>query len=181
MGSVMPEYEIPKQCKAGVMHNEGLDFSVAVEMVDVPEPKSDEVLLKLNITGLCFSDLHYMMGDLAALPKMSSAGVRSPGHEGAGVVVKVGADVTNFKVGDRAGVKPLWSTCGACALCWNGQETHCAKGIFTGLGCAGTYQQYIVSPARYTTPIPDEVSDELAAVSSFTSRLPFVLFYDYAR
>lgn len=122
------------------------------------------------------------MGDLSALPKMSACGVRSPGHEGAGVVVKIREKVTNFKVGDRGGIKPLWSTCGACVHCWGGLETHCAKGIFTGLGCPGrtrppfytlqlvnvwigTYQQYIVSPARYLTPIPKEVSDEVAAVS----------------
>jgi propanol-preferring alcohol dehydrogenase len=133
----MAEFKIPKTCKAGVMHNEGPDFFIKVEEVEVPEPGPDEVLLKLNITGLCFSDLHYMMGDLAALPKMSSFGVKSPGHEGAGVVVKVGEKVTNFKVGDRGGVKPLWSTCGACVHCWGGKEVHCAKGVFTGLGVPG--------------------------------------------
>lgn len=77
-----------------------------------------------------------MMNDLA-LPKMSDAGVRSPGHEGAGVVVKIGENVKNWKVGDRGGVKPLWDTCGSCRLCWGGQETHCRKGVFAGLQCPG--------------------------------------------
>jgi propanol-preferring alcohol dehydrogenase len=107
-------------------------------LVLIPSLGPDEVLLKLNITGLCYSDLHYMMGDLTALPKMSACGVRSPGHEGAGVVVKVGEKVTNFKVGDRGGVKPLWSTCGACVHCFGGKEVHCRKGVLTGLACPGT-------------------------------------------
>jgi hypothetical protein len=83
----MADITIPMTCKAGVMHNEGPDFFVTMEEVDVPEPGPDEVLRKLNVTGLCFSDLHYVMGDLGALPKMSSFGVRSAGHEGAGTVV----------------------------------------------------------------------------------------------
>jgi propanol-preferring alcohol dehydrogenase len=119
----------------------------------------DQVLLRLNATGICYSDLHYMLNDLGFGP-MSQFGVRSPGHEGAGVVVKVGSNVTTWKVGDRGGVKPCWDVCMNCALCWNGQhETHCAKGIQTGFQVAGTYQQYIVSPARYTTRIPDGVDD----------------------
>lgn len=123
-----------------------------------------------------------MMGDLAA-PPMSTFGVRSPGHEGAGVVVKVGANVKNFKLGDRAGIKPLTDTCGSCHLCWDDKETYCRKAIHTGLMTAGefvlsdepsnyprgltlrqgTYQQYLVSPARYASPIPEGVPDEIAA------------------
>ncbi|KAF2176491.1 alcohol dehydrogenase [Zopfia rhizophila CBS 207.26] len=158
----MADARIPKTCKAGVVFNEGMNFKVVVKEVPVPEPGPNEVLIKLNTTGLCGSDLHYMMNDLA-MPKMSQFGVRSPGHEGAGVVVKIGANVRNFKVGDRAGIKPVWDTCGACELCWGDKETYCDSVKLTGLVTPGTYQQYVVSPARYTTPIPEGVSDEVAA------------------
>ncbi|RFU24777.1 hypothetical protein B7463_g11554, partial [Scytalidium lignicola] len=131
-------------------------------MVPVPEPGPDEVLLRLNTTGLCFTDLHYMMHDFA-FPKMSDFGVRSPGHEGAGVIVKVGANVKNWKVGDRGGVKPVWDVYGSCDLCWGNKEAYCANAISTGLVKTGTYQQYIVSPAKYTTRIPDGVDDFIAA------------------
>jgi propanol-preferring alcohol dehydrogenase len=47
---------------------------------------------------------------------MSMFGVRSPGHEGAGVVVKLGANVKNFKLGDRAGIKPLTDVCQSCEV-----------------------------------------------------------------
>ncbi|KMP07192.1 hypothetical protein DIZ76_016981 [Coccidioides immitis] len=157
-----PQFEIPKTCKAGVVHNEGPEFVLKVEDVSVPEPGPDEVLIKLNITGLCYSDIHFMLGDLGG-PTMAGNNVRSPGHEGAGVVVKVGSNVKGWRVGDRAGVKPMWDTCGACELCWGDKETYCPKSISTGLQVSGTYQQYITSPARYTTPIPDGVPDEIAA------------------
>lgn len=101
------------------------------------DPGPDEVLLKLNVTGLCYSDFHYMLNDLGT-GKMSDCGVRSPGHEGAGVVVKVGSNVTDVKVGDRGGVKPVWGTCGSCRMCWDHRtEMYCPKVKMTGLHCPG--------------------------------------------
>ena len=75
----------------------------------------------------------------------------------------MGSNVKNWKIGDRGGVKPLLDTCGNCELCWGDKEVYCRNSIHTGLRCTGTYQQYIVSPARYTTRIPDEVDDYTAA------------------
>ncbi|KAG9242579.1 chaperonin 10-like protein [Calycina marina] len=151
--------KIPKTCKAGCVVNAGPDFKIAVEDVPVPEPGPNEILLRLNATGVCYSDLHYMLEDLP-MPRMSDFQCRSPGHEGAGVVVAVGSNVTNWKIGDRGGVKPMWDICMNCELCWDGKhETYCAGAVACGLMVAGTYQQYITSPARYTTRIPDNVDD----------------------
>ncbi|KAF1808600.1 putative alcohol dehydrogenase [Eremomyces bilateralis CBS 781.70] len=156
-------YDIPKTCKAGVVNDMGPNFYVTVEEVPVPEIASDEILLKINCTGLCYSDIHYMLNDLGTeFPNMGDFGVRSPGHEGAGVVVKVGANVSNYKVGDRAGMKPLMDCCGSCELCWGDMETHCPKGVHAGLMRPGTYQEYIACPAKYLSPIPDGVSDIVA-------------------
>lgn len=80
-----------------------------------------------------------MAGDIG-MPFMSHFGSRSPGHEGAGVVVKLGSNVKNWKVGERAGVKPMLDTCGDCELCFSDKEAHCAKAIHTGLMCTGSYQ-----------------------------------------
>jgi len=156
-----PHFDIPKTCKGGVCVNEGPDFRVEIQDVPVPEPGPDEVLLKLNATGLCMSDIHYMVNDWA-VPPMSEANIKCAGHEGAGVVVKVGANVKGWKVGDRGGVKPIWDVCGNCELCWDGKENYCESMVLTGLAANGTYQQYITSPAKYTSPIPEGVSDYIA-------------------
>lgn len=71
------------------------------------------------------------------MPAMSQCGVRCCGHEGAGVVVKLGANVKNWKIGDRGGVKPVWSTCGKCEQCWTGQENYCQNVNITGLTANG--------------------------------------------
>lgn len=153
---------VPTHCKAGVVVNEGPNFEVRVETVPVPTPGPDEILIRLNATGLCSSDLHLMAADLGT-PPMSAFGVRSAGHEGAGIVVQVGANVKTFQVGDRAGIKPILDTCNNCDLCWDDKETYCSGAVLTGLAAVGTYQQFIVSPARYASPIPDGVPDEVAA------------------
>lgn len=80
-----------------------------------------------------------MLEDLP-MPRMSEFDVRSPGHEGAGVVVAIGSNVKNWKVGDRGGVKPMWDICLNCEWCWDGQhETHCAGAISTGLMKTGEF------------------------------------------
>jgi alcohol dehydrogenase, propanol-preferring len=161
----MAEIEIPKKCKAGVVVNPGPDFHLEVRDVDVPEPGTarknmdysidqeklslvtgpTELLLRLNCTGLCMSDVHYMLNDLPFPKQMQDFGVFSPGHEGAGVVVKVGEHVKGWKVGDRAGVKPMWDVCHACEQCWTGIEQWCPNRLNSGIEVTGTYQQYIVS------------------------------------
>lgn len=102
-----------------------------------------------------------MMHDWAT-PKMSEMGTQCAGHEGAGVIVKVGEQVKKLKPGMRAGLKPIQDTCGACELCRTDKECYCANAVLTGLMCDGSYKQYVVSPERYTTVIPDGVDDFIA-------------------
>ena len=63
-----------------------------------------DVLIRLNATGICHSDIHFMLNDWA-LPKMFDLGTKCAGHEGAGVIVKVGDQVKHLKPGMRAGFK----------------------------------------------------------------------------
>ncbi|KAF2432009.1 alcohol dehydrogenase 1 [Tothia fuscella] len=154
-------FDIPKECNAGVVVNEGPDFHIEVQKVPVPEIGPDDVLIKLNATGLCQSDLHFMQGDWG-LGFMSEHGTKCAGHEGAGVIVKIGENVKSMKVGDRAGFKPIADTCGTCEHCQTTKECYCSGAVFTGLHTDGTYKQYVKSPARYTSLIPDGVSDYVA-------------------
>ena len=79
---------------------------------------------------------------------MQDFNVYSPGHEGAGVIVKLGSQVKGWKVGDRAGVKPMWDVCHNCEQCWTGIEQWCRNRLNTGVEVTGTYQQYIVGGAN---------------------------------
>ena len=132
-------FEVPKTCKAGVVVNEGPDFRVEVQDVPVPEIGPEDVLIKLNATGICHSDLHFMLADWG-VGKMSDYGTKCAGHEGAGVIVKVGDRVKNLKVGTRAGFKPIVDTCGVCELCRTDKECYCSKAILTGLHTDGEQQ-----------------------------------------
>lgn len=96
------------------------------------------MLIKLNATGLCMSDVHFMMNDWA-LPPMSHFGTVCAGHEGAGVIVKVGANVKTMQVGQRAGIKPVFDSCGTCGQCKGGRDNYCAKGVHTGLHVDGAH------------------------------------------
>lgn len=74
MSGEVPQYDIPKECKAAVVENAGPDFQMKIEMVPVPEPGPNDVLLKLNMTGLCGSDIHFLVGDLGTGMKCTDFG-----------------------------------------------------------------------------------------------------------
>lgn len=79
------------------------------------------------------------------MPKMSELGTKCAGHEGAGVIVKVGQNVKTLKVGQRAGHKPVQNVCHTCDSCKAGRDSYCTKSVFTGLHCDGVYLTTFVS------------------------------------
>jgi propanol-preferring alcohol dehydrogenase len=98
--------QIPKKQKAVVYEKcEGdltyTDINVAQEL------DADDILVKIIFSGVCHTDIHVWMGDL---PVKNKEFPIVGGHEGAGIVVKVGNNVKNFKVGDRAGVQVILKT-----------------------------------------------------------------------
>jgi propanol-preferring alcohol dehydrogenase len=103
----------------------------------------EDVLIKLNATGLCMSDVHFMLNDWAS-PPMSNFGTQCAGHEGAGVIVKIGDRVKHLEVGQRAGYKPIQDVCHTCPECKNGRETYCLQAVLTGLHIDGK------ATAKYT-------------------------------
>lgn len=94
------------------------------------------MLIRLSCTGLCMSDVHYMMNDWSS-PPMSTYGTQCGGHEGAGIIVAVGSEVKRLQVGQRAGYKPIADVCHVCEQCRTGNDNFCLKALYTGLHVDG--------------------------------------------
>jgi propanol-preferring alcohol dehydrogenase len=114
-------------------------------------------------SGVCHSDLGVMTNSWKSLPFPTPAG-QVGGHEGVGKVVKLGPGAEAIvKIGDRVGIKWLASICGNCPGCLEGIDASCAAAKVSGYYTPGTFQQYVVSPANYVTPIPDSLDSAEAA------------------
>ena len=131
-----------------------------LERVDRPvcEPGPREIRVRVAACGVCRTDLHLAVGELA--PK--HAGV-VPGHEIVGVVDAVGSDCVRFRTGDRAGIAWLRSTCGRCRWCRHGRENLCESSRYTGWDAYGGYAEYALVDESYAYALPDAFDDEHAA------------------
>ncbi|KAI1708595.1 zinc-binding dehydrogenase domain-containing protein [Ditylenchus destructor] len=125
---------------------------IQIRDIPVPEPGDDDLLVKVLFSGVCHSDLHVWQGDFSGVDRKPNVG----GHEGAGIVVKMGKNVSSFKVGDRAGIKWINGTCLSCAECKQGWEPNCPKAVVSGLHRNGSFQQYALVKASEASPIPEK-------------------------
>ncbi|KAF2131043.1 alcohol dehydrogenase-like protein [Dothidotthia symphoricarpi CBS 119687] len=155
--------EIPKKYKAAVYDKPG-SISTKIEELDMPEPGPGEVLINLTHSGVCHSDMGVMMNAWKILPFPTQAG-QVGGHEGVGKIVKMGPGTDNaaVKAGDRVGIKWMAGICEACEACRAGADANCFTGKISGYYTPGTFQQYVLSPANYVTPIPDGLDSAAAA------------------
>jgi propanol-preferring alcohol dehydrogenase len=125
--------------------------------VDNPEPRDDEVLVRVNVCGVCRTDLHIIEGEL---PVHKSPLV--PGHQVVGRVERVGRLVTKFHGGERVGIPWLHRTCATCEYCRAGKENLCRYPTFTGYDVDGGYAEFAVAAESFVLPVP-EVFDDLQA------------------
>lgn len=123
-----------------------------------PEPGPTQLQIQVRACAVCRTDLHVIDGELTQ-PKLPLI----PGHEIVGRVTAVGAEATNFKIGDRVGVPWLGWTCGECKFCRSGRENLCENARFTGYTLDGGYAEYTVADYRFCFPIPASYSDAEAA------------------
>lgn len=154
---------LPSKYKAAIYDQPGKISTKVVEL-DIPEPAAGDVLIKLTHSGVCHSDLGIMLNKWAQLPFPTEVG-QVGGHEGVGVIVKMGPGTENsdVKVGDRVGIKWLAGICGGCPPCLAGYDAACFKQKVSGYYWPGTYQQYVTSSATYVTPIPEGLASDAAA------------------
>lgn len=119
---------------------------------DIPAPKGGEVVVRIQSSGVCHSDLHIWEGffDLGGGKRLEviNRGMKLPhtlGHEIAGEVAAVGPDAKGVRVGQRAVVYP-WIGCGECALCKGGEELLCTTPRTLGTRKDGGYATHVVVP-----------------------------------
>lgn len=124
---------------------------------DVPVPKDDEVLLKVEYVGICGSDVHGFESGPFIPPKDPNQEI-GLGHECAGTVVGVGAKVKKFKVGDRVNIEP-GVPCGKCRYCLEGKYNICPDVDFmaTQPNYRGALTNYLCHPESFTYKLPDNM------------------------
>src|ERR1700683_5163655 len=156
----MPCGKKEKLMKAAVLH----EFKTPLTCEEVAPPKIDpeEVLIEVEVCGVCHSDLHVADGDWTQLAGI----VKKPlilGHEIVGRVSERGAAVQSVAVGDRVGIPWVQYTCGNCEFCLEGNENLCVRQRITGVMVDGGYAEYAKAPASHIAKIPDALSSEQAA------------------
>ncbi|QRN85942.1 alcohol dehydrogenase catalytic domain-containing protein [Clostridia bacterium] len=131
---------------------------VVVRDVEMPEPASGEVRIKVAFAGLCGTDIEAYKGNA---PKgwVITYPFRM-GHELSGVVDKVGPDVTDLKVGDRV-VPDGRLPCGICSMCRSGHVNACTNGGYT----SGGFMEYSVYPRKCLVTVPDGLPMDHAALA----------------
>jgi propanol-preferring alcohol dehydrogenase len=126
---------------------------------DVPAPGPGQLLLRVQVCGVCRTDLHLVDGELNPPPLLP----RVPGHEVVGVVAAVGAGCLRFPPGARVGVPWLHATCGHCTWCTSQRENLCESARFTGQTVDGGYAEFILADEAFCFSLPARYSDEQAA------------------
>jgi propanol-preferring alcohol dehydrogenase len=137
--------------KAAVVHE--LGAPLRIDDVAVPTPGPGEVLVKVEASGLCHTDIHAARGDWPVKPQPPFI----PGHEGVGIVERVGPGVTRVAEGDRVAVPWLGWACGECEYCASGWETLCLQQRNTGYTVDGGYAEYVLGSAGFVGKVPEGI------------------------
>ena len=143
--------------RAAVVHE--FRQPLTIDRLPIPTPGTDQVLIKMEASGVCHTDLHAADGDWPVKPTPPFV----PGHEGVGVVVALGTGVTRLAIGQRVGIAWLGSACGSCEFCLSGWETLCERQQDSGYSVNGSFEEYAVANAAYVAKIPAGI--EPAAVA----------------
>ncbi|WP_432479294.1 alcohol dehydrogenase AdhP [Nocardioides sp. GXQ0305] len=136
-------------------------FTEPLQLQDraVPTPGAGQVLVRIEASGLCHTDIHAARGEWPVKPTPPFV----PGHEGVGIVEAVGPGVTSRTEGERVALPWLGHACGHCDHCVRGWETLCEHQQNTGYSVDGGFAEYAVADATYVVPVPEGVSPHDAA------------------
>jgi len=142
--------------KAAQVPKPGADFQIVER--EIPKPGPGQVRIKVQACGVCHSDVLTKEGQWPGIQYP-----RVPGHEVAGIIDELGAGVTEWKVGQRAGVGWHGGQDNTCPECRRGDFRNCRNQQIAGISYDGGYQQYMVAPIEALVAIPKNLSDVDAA------------------
>ena len=142
--------------KAAQISKAGGDFEIVER--EIPKPGAGEVRIKVLACGVCHSDMFTKEG---AWPGIQYP--RVPGHEVAGIIDELGAGISEWKEGQRAGVGWHGGHDGTCLQCRRGDFGNCRNLKIAGISYDGGYQQYMLAPVEALTAISESLSDVEAA------------------
>jgi propanol-preferring alcohol dehydrogenase len=131
-----------------------LGAPLEIRRVPVPVPGPGQVLVRMEASGLCHTDIHAARGDWPVKPTAPFI----PGHEGVGIVEALGPGAGVHRVGERVAIAWLASACGACSYCLSGWETLCEKQQNSGYSVDGSYAEYAVADDKYVVSVPDGIT-----------------------
>ena len=143
--------------RVAVVHELGQPLTL--EERKTPIPGSGKVLVKLEASGLCHTDIHAAQGDWVFKPTPPFV----PGHEGVGIVHAHGPDVDDSVLGTRVAVPWLHSACGRCEHCLSGWETLCLQQSNTGYTVDGCFGTFVLADANFAVPVPEGIDPLEAA------------------
>ncbi len=132
-----------------------------LEEVPHPQMGPNDLLIKINKTAICGTDLHIYNWDTWSQKTIPVPMVT--GHEFCGEISKVGEHVKGFHKGDRVSGEGH-ITCGHCRNCRAGTRHLCRNTIGVGVNRQGCFAEYLVIPAMNAFKIPDDISDEIASI-----------------
>jgi D-arabinose 1-dehydrogenase-like Zn-dependent alcohol dehydrogenase len=138
--------------KVAVIPKPGADFQIVDR--EIPKPGPGQVRIKVQACGVCHSDVLVKDGLWPGIEYP-----RVPGHEVAGIIDELGAGVSGWKEGQRAGVGWHGGHDGTCVSCRRGDFRNCRNLKVAGFSYDGGYQQYMVAPVEALTAIPDGLTD----------------------
>lgn len=124
----------------------------------VPEPGAGQVRIKVQACGVCGSDEFTAEGTWPGIEYP-----RVPGHEVVGIVDQLGANVSEWKMGQRVGVGWHGGHDGTCRSCRRGDFRNCENLKIPGISYDGGYEQFMIAPAEAVVPLPEGLSDVEAA------------------
>jgi propanol-preferring alcohol dehydrogenase len=127
------------------------DKPLSIQDLPMPEVGPDQILVKVEVCGVCGTDVSAARGHWAIKPQLPFV----PGHEGVGHVAALGRNVKNVKEGDRVGVPFMHSACGHCEFCTTGWEPLCHQMLMTGYMVNGGFAEYTLGDPDFVTQIPD--------------------------